>query len=583
MKTPLTTGGSSADQTRREFRLLLLFTGAMLAFGVACWLAFPHAAPVVKGWLGRRHLSALRQFTQEQDWKQAIGKMHEARCWAPDDPEVLRASSALIFQAGGDPRSVTALISRLQQTGETVPADLALMGRAHVRTGDIAAARALLAQLPEQARQQNAGLRLQADILTAEGRPDEAADALRKIGANDPDDAETLVELSIIELSSNDPHRRRAIREQLWRAAKGSARTPAIIELLAKTKELTAPEANELLALIEKSPPADEAHASARLNVLSAQMRISPQLRDEILQTEVRRWNERPPAETAPLLAWLAREREHALILRLVPAPMAARHTSLLPSYVGALRGEGRWKDLAQLLKSGGIDTAFSRQRIRLWQAETQARLENDPRRAAQMLTRVFEEAGRGDNLTETLEAARLAEQLGLWELAERCYRAISAKHPQTRQAMLSKLYELAETQRDGPAMLTACAGLLQLKPENTPLLVQSLYLRMLLGTEIEIAQQKLQEGGITNQRGIENQMHLIQALSAHRHGLPEEVMAALSKISSPENLPAGQRVVYAALLKLSGGEPGRVFRLVERVPAPLLLPEEKVFLQRAQ
>lgn len=583
MKKPFTTGASGADQTRREFRLLLLFTGAMVLFGTACWLGFPHVEASVNGWLGRRHLPALRQFTQEKDWKQAIGKMHEARRRAPDDPEVLRASSILIFQAGGDPRGVTALISRLQQTGEAVPADLALKGRAHVRLGEITAARVLLDQLPEQSRQQSEGLRLLADILAAEGRPDEAANTLRSLLNHEPDNAETLLELARVDLSSNAPDRREAIRERLWKAAHHGARALDAIELLAQTRDLTAPRARELLELVEQTQGTDTAKASARLKVLSAQMRTSPQLRDEILQTEVRRWKERPPAETATLLAWLAQEREHALILRLVPAAMAARHTTLLPSYVSALRGEGRWRDLDHLLKSGGIDPAFSAQRIRLWQAETQAQLENDPARAAQTLARVFEEAGRGENLVETLEAAHLAEQLGLWELAERCYRAISAKHPQTRQAMLSQLYELAETQRDGPAMLSACVGLLQMRPEHTPFLLQSLYLRLLLGTEIEIAEQKLQEGA-TNQRGSENQTHLIQALSLHRQRKSkEEVMTALSKLSSPEELPAGQRVVYAGLLKLCGGEPGRVFRLVERAPVRLLLPEEKVFLQHAQ
>jgi tetratricopeptide (TPR) repeat protein len=576
------TASGKARRTRRELRLLLIVSAAMLAFGAACWLAFPHATPIVKGWLGRRHLPALKRFTQEQDWKQTIREMKEASRWAPDDPDVLHASLDLIYHAEGDPRTMMALINRLRQTGAATPADLALLGRIHIRQGDLSKARDLLAQLPEQTLRQTAGLRLQADILAADGRPDEAADTLRTLLTNDPDNSEVLMELALADLSSNDPGRRESIRERLWKAAHSGARALDAIELLAQTRDLTAPRAKELLDLVEQAQGADSAKASAHLKVLSAQMRISPQLRNDILQAEIRRWSNRPPAETAPLLAWLAQEREHALILRLVPAPMAARHTSLLPYYVSALRGEGKWQELGRLLKSGGIDTAFSAQKIRLWLAETQANLENDPTRAVQTLTRVFEEAGRGENLAETLEAARLAEQLGQWELAERCYQALAVKHPNNRQAMLAKLYELAESQHDGPAMLRACASLLEQKPENAALQLQNLYLQMLIGTQIEIAQQKLQERSEAGNSGKADLFHLVHALSAHRQGQPEKVRAALSKIARPENLPAGQRVVYASLLKGCGGDPGRVFRLVERVPPLLLLPEEKTFLQRA-
>jgi hypothetical protein len=368
------------------------------------------------------------------------------------------------------------------------------------------------------------------------------------------------------------------MQQKLWTVVRTGKATLPAIELLAQINTLTAPEAKELLHLAGTAQGADVVKKNTRLRVLSAQMRISPQMRTEILREEIKHWEHVPPEETAPLLAWLASQQEHALILRLVPAAMAARHTSLLPHYVSALRGESRWQELSHLLKSSRIDTAFSAQKIRLWQAETQARLDNDPVRATQTLNRVFEEAGRGDNLAETLETGQLAEQFGQWELAGRCYQALAVKHPSTRQAMLAKLYALAESQRDGPAMLRACASLLKLRPEDDALQLQSLYLQMLMGTEIELAEQK-----IINMSGESgDQIHLLQALSHHRQGRSAEMPAALPKITRPENLPPGQRVVYAALLKLCGGDPGRVFRLVERVPPPLLLPEEKIFLQRA-
>lgn len=579
MSTPSTVGSNSATRTGRELRLMLLFTGALLLFGAVCWLAFPHAAPMVKGWLGRRHLPSMKQFAQEKDWKQAIGEMREARRWAPDDPEVLRASIRLIFDAGGDPRSVVELSDRLRKTGMATSADLALLGRAEVRRGEISNARALLEMLPSQDRQAPQALRLEADILAAEGRPDDAANALRRILAKAPDDCEILMALALTDTASSDPARRKAMKQKLWQFARtGGAALPAI-ELLAQSKPLTTPEAQELLLLTEKAQGTHTAKTNARLKVLSAQLRLSPQRRTDILQEEIKHWESVPPGETAPLLAWLASEREHALILRLVPEAMAARHTLLLPHYVGAMRGEGRWRELSHLLSSNRINTAFPAQKIRLWQAETQARLDVTLAGAFQTLQRVFEEAERGDNLEETLETGRLAEQIGHWELARRCYQSVAAKHPATRLSMLSRLYALAESQRDGQAMLTACADLLKLRPEDAAIQLQSLYLQTLLGTEIETAYHKLHT--CTFSSGMD-QVHLLQALSSHRHGRQEEVSALLPKVTHPEKLPPGQRVVYAALLKMSGGEPGRSFHLVERVSPLLLLPEEKIFLQRA-
>jgi hypothetical protein len=76
--------------------------------------------------------------------------------------------------------------------------------------------------------------------------------------------------------------------------------------------------------------------------------------------------------------------------------------------------------------------------------------------------------------------------------------------------------------------------------------------------------------------------MRLLQALAAFREGQFDAAHPPLSQVARPEDFSAGVRAVYAALLKLSGGDGGKVFRLVERISPSLLLPEEKSFLQRA-
>lgn len=583
MNTRPTPSSSGTARMRRETWLMIRFVAVMLVLGVGCWLVIPQVMPALKGWLGRRHLPAMTQHTRERDWPNAVAAMQSALRWAPDDPAVLHAAIELVVTAGGDPRTVISFIRRLQHNDHATSEDIAQMGRMHIRLSEATKARDVFETIPLQDRRQKHALMLLADLLVADGKTGEAIEARRAaLLLGNSDELETLLQLAQIDLTSNDPGRRRVIREQLWQAAREGEMALPAIETLAATKDLTTPQADELLKLLNAAPGDAGRKHLVRLKVLSAQMRLSPQLRNDIVQGEIIRWDGQP-AKLAPLAGWLVAEHESARLLSLVPAQAAMRYTDLLAPYVAALRVEKKWRELDGLLQPGKIDAAFPAQQIRLWRAETQAHLDSDLSRVRQTLALVFEEAGRGEKLGETAQAATLAEQLNLWDIAQHCYQALSTKHPQTREVMLPKIFEMAENQRDGRGMLQACTALLEWKPDSVPYLLQKLYLQMLLGTEIELAAQTLQTVAISGSAGRVDQIRLLHALAAHRQGRHDQMIAALSQVATPENLPPGQRSVFAAFLKQSPkADAGHVFRLVERVHPALLLPEEKVFLQRA-
>lgn len=573
---------SGAAQVRREWHTMLLFVIAMLIFGGAFWFALPQVSRITKQWLGRRHLAALREGIKEQNWQQAATAMRAARHWAPDDAVIIRASIDLISQVGGDPRASISLLKQLQHTGAATPDDLALMGRLHVKLGEVAKARDILRELPATNSRSKNALLLQADLWNADGRHAEAVKITREALSNDADNVESLLQLASLDLIKGNPSQRRDIRERLWQTARGAGTgvVPAI-QLLVSTPDLTAPEAAELLRLAEATT-GSPIHERLRLQALSAQMRVSPQLRTELIQAEFSRWEHRQPVELEPLLSWLDDEHEHERILRLVSPQIAARYPALLPHFISALRGTGRWQDLHKLLTTANFDPSISAQQRRLWLAETLSHLDQNTERAQQLISRVFEESGRGDELLITLQAGQLAEQLDLWEFAARCYEAVATKHPQSRLQLLPKIYQMAEYQHDGPGLLQASSRMLELKPDSVPYLLQQLYLELLFGTSLEVTELKLRPIAINGSVIRMDQIHLLHALSAYRHGQSAAMHAHVSNIARPENLPAGQRVVCAALLKLSGGDPGRSFRLVERVSPKLLLPEEQVFLRRA-
>jgi len=582
MSHPPPDGSAHIPKTGNELRTFLFFLVTMLLLGAVVWLSVPRILPVVKGWLASRHVAELEKHTRAQNWQEAARAMQDARRWAPDAPAVLRACVRFLDALDGDPHAALSLARELQQNGAATPEDLALLGKTHIRLGDPAKARAVFTQIPTQGRQGYHALLLHAALLAADGRNSEADNLRRAAYASDLDTPANLLRLAALDLRTSDPARRRAVRERLWQAArnKNDLALPAI-ELLASTEDLTAPQAADLLQMVETQPASGKTDFY-RFKVLSAQMRISPYLREDVLQAETLRWSSRKPGELAPFAAWLVAEGEHARLLRILPAKTTTAFTDLLPYHVSAFRAEGKWNELQQMLKSVESEPALPVQKLRLWQAEAHAHLDKDPSRTRQLLALIFEDAKRGGDLDITLDAATLAEHLNLWDIAENFYQALAVKHPRTRPSLLPKIQQMAEYQHDGEGMLNACSSLLELKPDSIPFLLRKLYLQMLLGTQIELAHQSLQNVAITGSVERVDQIHLLRALSAYRQGLFDELRDTLPRISKPENFPPGQRAVFAALLKLSGGDAGHVFRLIERVPAPILLPEEKTFLQRA-
>jgi len=571
-----------SSRTRRDRWRLILFTTVLAASGAACWFGYPHVTPMTKQWLARRLLPELRQKIKERNLQQAAATLRDARRWAPDDPEVLHATLEFITSFSGDPRGCISLVRRLQDIGAATQDDLVLLGKMHARLGEIAKAREIYDQLPPAILQQQNGLELQADLLKAAGNDKDANTVRRSALQNAVDDPASLRQLAVLDLASYDPARRKAMSERLWQISRtDSPVSLTAIELLSKIKELAVPQCDELFRLVEAAPAADSRREATRFSVLSARLRLSPQLRAELIDQEIMRWKDRSPAQTLPLMTWLANEREYPRILRMVPAQTAAHYPDLLPAYVDALRGTGKWQELNTFITTGGIDPAFPVQKIRLWQVEAQRHLQPDPERSRQMLLRIYEEAGRGDDPTTTLAAGSLAEQLNQWDLAEKCYAAVIAKHASARQTILPKLYQMADYQKDGPSMLSVSVQLLALKPESPQLLSQKLYLQLLLGIDLELAQAQLQSV-LQNAAERTDLMHLLQALAAYREGQLQSVQTPLNQVAHPEAFAVGVRTVYAALLKFTVGDAGKVYRLVERISPALLLPEEKSFLQRA-
>ncbi len=590
MNTPDVGAPPPQKATRESFdvqtsvRWMLVFFCSVAGFVILWAIYFDSAAHQMKSWLARSYIPKLQVSIEKEDWGNASTSLNQALRWAPKDPEVLRAAIDFVKRTGSEPRSMIRFLTPLDEIGQITSAERALLGSMYVQVPDLQAAHRIYDELPEETLRSRPTLELLAAIQKAEGLNARSFLTQRQALLADPEDPDSVLQLALLDARSGDASLSGPARERLWPIARsGGIHALPAIEYLSQHRQITAAEGLELLALVESIKDNPKVVAT-RFQVLSTNLRLNPHRRQELLNQEILRWNGKPAATLPPLLEWLVNERENERVFRLVSAKTAANYSSLLPFYVAALRDTKQWGNI-KILLYGRIDSAFSGIQVRIWLAEAESHLSTDQTQPRQILSTVLEESGRGENAQAALRAAEMAEQLGFWDIAGRCYAGIAAKHPAQSINMNLKVYEMASRQQDGPAMLKAGIRLRDLKGTDVIFLDRVNYLRLLLGTDLEIANQDLDQIAaqpkhhITQDRQIA--IALLRALAAYRSGQLDLISKYLADVKQVDTFPPGPRAVYAGLLAITGDTAG-AYKFAEKVPSVLLLPEERRFLSRA-
>jgi tetratricopeptide (TPR) repeat protein len=565
-------------------RLLLWTAIGMVIFAGLWWLYFENIAAGVRGWWGRSYIAEVRRFMTAGDWANAARSLHEANRWAPQDTEVLRIAIDFVEKTGSEPRTMIRFLSQLDEKGELLPKEISRLGRAYVNLPDIKKAHDIYDRFTKDQLSKRPALELLSAIQKAEGLAARSFLTQRQALLADPENPESVLDLALLDARSGDPSLSGPARERLWPIARGGGdqAVPAI-EFLSQHRQLTAQDAIDLMLLVESIEDKPKAE-SCRFKVLSANVRLHPHEREQIVNEELRRWKGRPAAHLPPLLAWLAEEKENERILRMVSDKTAASYSSILPHYVTALRGLGQWGKVKVLL-SGRLDPSFPGVQSRIWLAEAESHLSDDSSTPRHLLNTVFDETGRGESMAAALKSAEMAEFLGYWDLSRRFYQGVAKKHAGASQSMLLKVYEMAQKETNGLAMLRSSEELLRLKPTDVVYLDRANYLRLILGTDIEVAIQALDSTRDIPARHITPDRHValafLRALSAYRQARYGDIAAELDRVKSYDTFPPGARAVYAGLLAISGNTSG-AFQIAEKVPLTLLLPEERRFLARA-
>lgn len=566
----------------------LLVIGAFVLL-IVCVFAWHPMTTAVRGVLARRNAKEAQKATAAKDWVKAHQALMLARQRAPEDEEVMLAMVDFLKATGSDAGGLAQQLQRLRLKRPLTAEEELTLGRALISSGKTKDAREVYEKLPPKESTQQPGLELLSSILSAEGHTKEAAEIEHRAVVMSTAEAtpETQMKAAVSDLGSHFAEVQNQAVKQLWQLAELSTQTgmDAILQL-AGSRGLTLPQARQLLELEEKHPLQA---VGARLMVVSALMRLQPEKRAELAEAEVRRFTETKQGRLEDMAYWLMREKFNDAVLKLVPKELAAQSRELYPILVQTLSQAERWEELQRVLKMP--NPPVSGALLDLAMAEVLSHVQPDMRESRRLLQgTVINAAQRGD-VTTLQVAAALAEKLSFADVSSQAYRAAGMKAAENNASdaalqNLQKSMELALRAKDAETLLDVSRRLHVISPSSTVFADRFVYLRLVLGVEMETVDVKAlmteaepkAAAAVTLDR---IPPELLLALAAYRLGDREEMVKHLASLPRGEGLPPGPRAVAAGLLSLAG-KADRAFVLAEKIPGALLLEEEKVFLMRA-
>lgn len=567
-------------------RVSFWFIACGLALVVLLGVCMVWMEPVdkVKGVLGRRCARQARAALEAQNWSLAVEQLVAARRWAPDDVEVMRVAIEFTKTSGTDPNGLAQQLRALAEKEPLTEDEQILLGRTLASAGKTDDARQVYAALPLRASTEKPALQLLSSILRQEGHGEEARELERRATRQVPEEPASRMKMSLEDAKSMFPEiRRRAHDELLQIAREETGIALEAVTHLTVDPLLTAAEARELLSIVDNHP---QQKLPVRLGVISALMRITPDQREALLDEAIKHFRSDDAGSLEHLARWLALEKQHARLRRMVPAKLAAKSRDLYPILAQALAEEERWQELRTMLTSAR--PPVSQARVAVWLAEASSHLEPDLKEAARLLEGSISAAGKEGDLSTLLTAARVAEKLNLTETALLAYRAASAHSTEAVLPMvLQKAHEMALSGKNSTVLLEIAQKLHEIRPASGAYADRLAYLRLVLGVDMETVNVTPPKDGASLQAVFTVVVErvppsLLQALAAYRLGDPEAVKTHLASLPDASSLPAGQRAVAAGLLALAG-KPDRAFQIAEKVPDALLLTEELAFLNHAR
>lgn len=512
-------------------------------------------------------------------WEMASQMLQNGIRSMPDQPPLLREVADLFARGYNDPQTAAAFLRRVISHSEGTAQDRRRLAEILLQAGDLNEARRIYAELPAAEQTTRKGLELLSAITRAAGNASESDQLMRRALMLDPGDKDARLRLAIMDEAQALDDARSTIAQTIWTIASAGDETALkAIEHLAVSKSLTAVQAKDLVALVERTPKSTE---RVRYAALHAQLKLSPLEHDRIVAHEIQRNKGKSPDNMFDFLRWLGQQGEYQKILDIVPAESVSRDADVFLIYVDALSSSERWKELLNLMTTRRAPITQATAHVIL--AQCHARLQPDLKEARRQLSAAFA-TGRKE-VPVIMRGAALAEALHLYDLAMEGYKAIAESRPPLRLQLLEKILELQRASRDTEGMMQTLLRLRDLRPRNRTYADQINYLRLITGTEIELAYDQLIRLNTPEQADDSPESSipasLLRALAALRVGDMKRMKDETAKLSSVHLLPAGMKAATSGLLTLSGRDV-EGYRLGEKILHAGLLDQELQLLRRA-
>lgn len=561
------------------------------AFGllIVSLIAWHPVTSVVRGMLARRNAKEAVAATAAKDWMKAHQALMLARQRAPEDEEVILAMVTFLKATGSDPGGLAQHLQRLKLKRPLTAEEELMLGRALISSGKTKDAREVYEKLPMKQSTQQPGLELLSSILNAEGHTKEAAEISHRAVVVSKAEAtpEMNFQAAMTDMGSHFVEVQNQAQKQLWQLAELGTQTgmDAILQLTL-SRALTVPQAKRLMEMEEEHPLQS---LGMRLMVVSAQMRLQPELRAQLAKAEVDRYISTKNGRLEDMAFWLMREKFNDQVLALVPRELAVQSRELYPILVQTLSQAERWEELQGILKVP--NPPVSGTLLDLAMAEVLSHVQPDMRESRRILQGTVINAAQGGDLATLQIAAQLAEKLNFADVSCQAYQAAGMKAAENNASEaalknLQKSAELALRAKDTETLLNVSRQLHVISPSSAVFADRFEYLRLVLGVELEMVDLKALTALADTKAAVMVTLErippqLLLALSAYRLGDREAMEKHLASLPRAEGLPPGPRAVAAGLLSLAG-KPDRAFQMAEKIPGALLLDEEKVFLMRA-
>lgn len=533
---------------------LVIFIGG----GLLRWVGWPLWQEVAH----RRALVALEQVHNHLGtgaWKEASECLKTASLGLPpDDVNFLRALAAFLDKTQVNPVLLRSTLLRLKELGHWQNGDSLSLAWTTYHSGNLLAAANAFDLLPEDMKSTKEGRRLAVALAEAQGFPP-------------PRWAESEVEKLIRTHTSGMTEMQGSAGQRLWELAQGdTAEALHAIAYLASLKTLSATEATGLVKLAENHPAAA---LYERLAAYSGLMRTTPDSRRKTLANLMDRCRSGSRDDLRIFVEWLALEGESDVIRTLLTKDTLFTDAALFTAFAQSLSISNQWQELRLLLTENIYLPPVSAGRVQLWLAEVASHEDPGGTALEKHLKACLELETTGNQRT-LLAAGRLAEKLGMSDLALDAYDKLAHSNHNRPLVFIERAAELAAAQGMTDRLVGYLRSLCKLRPESQAYRLRLRYLEVLQGMQLEFIPP---EKGSTPE--VEAQIRLIQALAAYRMQDALRLKDLLIEVKTRETyLTHGQKAVLAGMLA-ADGQVAAGFQLAEKLQRSLLLPEEQRFL----